>query len=230
MKSLTSFIRYNAVNIFAGKFIYFLSLAIVLFLAVVIVNVLGRDTYAGEQEIYYYLLVPGILLVFYPSAYSLQGDIDSRMLETLFGIPDYRYKVWLSRSVVQYLVIAVFLFLLAILCRLGLADFSPASMLFHLMFPVVFVGSFGFMTAVITRSGNSTAVVMVIVILFFWLASGWFEGSSWNLFHNPFARVEQVSTVLWAEITLYNRIYLLVGSILATMFGLLRMQQREKFF
>jgi hypothetical protein len=74
--------------------------------------------------------VPGVLLIFYPSAYSIQGDIDARILETLFGIPDYRYKVWLSRSVTHYIVIGVFLLLLAFLCRIALADFSIGEMLF----------------------------------------------------------------------------------------------------
>lgn len=227
---LWAFLRYNASNVFAGKFIYFLSMAIVLFLVIVIIYVAGHETSPDERNVYYFLLVPGVLLVFYPSAYSIQGDIDSRMLETLFGIPDYRYKVWLSRSVTQYLVIGVFLFVLALLCRLGLADFPLWSMMFHLMFPIVFLGSFGFMTAVVTRSGNSTAVVLVISILFFWMASGSLEGSSWDLFHNPFGYSEGVSVMFWEEVTLYNRVYMLLGALVSTMFGLLRLQKREKFF
>lgn len=230
MKSLFAFFRYNAGSIFAGKFIYFLSLAIVLFLAVVIVFVLNHDEPPQEQNIYYFLLVPGVLLVFYPSAYSIQGDIDARILETLFGIPDYRYKVWLSRSVTQYIVIGLFLLLLAFLCRIALTDFSIGEMLFHLMFPVIFLGSFGFMLASITKSGNSTAVLMVLLILFFWFTSGVLEGSSWNLFHNPFMVGNESSMMFKSEVTLYNRVYLLVGALLSTMSGLLRLQQRERFF
>jgi hypothetical protein len=229
IKSLVAFIRYNATIVFAGKSIYFLILAIVLLLAVSIFYVLNNDAPPGAQAVYYFLLVPGVLLIFYPSAYSIQNDVDSRMIETLFGIPDYRYKIWLARSLTHYLAVAVLLLLLAVLCRLGLATFSLNSMLFHLMFPVVFLGSLGFMTAVLTRSGNSTAVVMVAVVLFFWFTAESLEGSPWNLFHNPFADVEQIETFLLSETTLYNRIYLFVGSVIATMFGLLRLQQREKF-
>lgn len=230
MKSLLVFFRYNAGSIFAGKFIYFLSLAIVLFLVVVIIFVVNHDEPPGAQNIYYFLLVPGVLLVFYPSAYSIQGDSDARMLETLFGIPDYRYKVWLSRSVTQYIVIGVFLLLLALLCRIALVDFSIGAMIFHLMFPVVFLGSFGFMVASVTRSGNSTAVIMVLLILFFWFASGVLASSSWDLFHNPFMVGDESSMMFWWEVTLYNRVYLAVGAVVSTMFGLLRLQQREKFF
>jgi hypothetical protein len=151
------------------------------------------------------------------------------MIETLFGIPDYRYKVWLARNLTQYLVVAALLVLLALFCRAALADFGVGSMMFHLMFPIVFLGSLGFMTSAITRSGNGTAAVMVVLVMFFWIAAEPLHGSRWNLFHNPFARVDQYEVVLWAETTLYNRIYILLGSAVAMMFGLLRLQHREKF-
>ena len=98
IRSLAVFIRYNAINVFAGRFIYFLAFAVALFLTVVIIHTFEEDAPPGAEAIYYFLLTPGVLLVFYPSAYSIQSDVDSRMIETLFGIPDYRYKVWLARS------------------------------------------------------------------------------------------------------------------------------------
>jgi hypothetical protein len=230
LKSMAVFFRYNAGSIFAGKFIYFLVMAIVLFLVVTVIYSVNSDTAPGAAAVYYFLMAPGVLLVFYPSAYSIQGDSDARMLETLFGIPDYRFKVWLTRSLTQYIVIGVLLMMLALLCRLALADFSVPVMTIQLMFPVAFIGSFGFMTASITRSGNSTAVIMVVLILFFWLGNTTFEGSSWNLFHNPYTVDAETSSLLGAEISFYNRVYLAVGAVVSTMFGLLRLQQREKFF
>jgi len=227
--SLATFLRYNAGHIFAGRFIYFLLLAAALFLTIVVIHSFEESIPPSAETIYYFLLVPGILLVFYPSAYSLQGDIDSRMIETLFGIPDYRYKVWLVRNLTQYLVIVLILFLLALFSRFALADFDIIPMLFQLMFPIVFIGSIGFMLASLTRSGNGTAAVMVVIIMFFWIITDLLEGSRWDLFHNPFARVEQMQAVLWGEITLYNRIYIAVASALAVMFGLLRLQNRERF-
>ena len=229
MQSLAAFIRHNAINVFAGRFVYFLVFAVALFLAVVVIHTLEEDMPPGAEAVFYFLLTPGVLLVFYPAAYSIQSDVDSRMIETLFGIPDYRYKVWLARSLTQYLVIAALVFLLAIFCRLALADFAIGSMVFQVMFPVVFLGSLGFMISTITRSGNGTAAVMVMLILFFWIVAEPLKGSRWDLFHNPFAEVEQFEVVLWLETTFYNRVYILLGSIVATMFGLLRLQQREKF-
>lgn len=229
LRSLTAFLRYNASNIFAGRFVYFLFLAVALFLTMIVINALEESTPPTPGTVYYFLLVPGILLVFYPASYGIQSDIDSRMIETLFGIPDYRYKVWGARAITQYLAIIGLLSVLAFLSRLALADFAVIPMLFQLMFPIVFIGSVGFMVSSLTRSGNGTAAVMVVIIMFFWMIVEELEGTRWNLFHNPFADVEQMEAVFWSEITLYNRIYMLIASFLAMTFGLLRLQNREKF-
>lgn len=229
LRSLAAFFRYNVFTAFSGKFIYVLILAIVLFLVIVILYVLNNDASPSPEAVYNFLLFPGVLLVFYPSAFAIQNDVDSRMIETLFGIPDYRYKIWLVRSLTQYMVIGALLLILAVLCRLGLAEFPVGSMVFHLMFPVIFIGSLGFMIAALTRSGNASAVILVLLVLFFWIALEDLEGSRWYVFHNPFQSVEQIETLLLAETTLLNRIYLLIGAVVAMLFGLLRLQHREKY-
>lgn len=228
-KSGAAFFRYNVFTSFSGKFIYVFIMAIVLFLIIVFLHVLNNDASPNTENVYNFLLIPGVLLIFYPSAFSIQNDMDSRMIETLFGIPDYRYKIWLMRSLTQYIVIAGFLFVLTVLCRLGLAEFSVSSMLFHLIFPIIFIGSLGFMIAALTRSGSGTAVILVLVILFFWIALESVEGSSLYIFHNPFQIVDQMETMVLAETTLLNRVFLLMGAVVTTLFGLLRLQHREKF-
>lgn len=85
------------------------------------------------------------------------------------------------------------------------------------------------MIAALTRSGSGTAVILVLLILFIWIASESIKASSLYLFHNPFQIVDQMETMILAETTLLNRIYLLVGAIITTLFGLLRLQHREKF-
>ncbi len=229
IRSLFAFFRYNAGNVFAGKFIYFLLLSIALLLVVTVIYVLNNELPPDAEAVYYILLVPSMLLVFYPSAYSVQSDIDARMIETLFGIPDYRYKVYLVRNLVQYTVVAGLLVVLALFCRLALAEFSIFSMVFHLMFPVVLISSVGFMVSTITRSGNGTAAVLVVILLIFWIAVEPLEGSKWNLFYNPFAPADALETILQAETTFFNRLYMAIGAVVATLFGLLRLQQREKF-
>lgn len=228
--SVISFLRYNASNVFAGKFTYFLVMAVLLFLTIVVIFTIEESTGPGVEDIYFFLMAPAILLLFYPSAYSIQGDIDCRMIETLFAIPDYRYKVWVARNITQYLVISFLLSILALFCQLALADIPIVSMMFHLFFPIMFLGSVGFMISTFTRSGNGTAAVLVMIILFFWISTEeLLDGSRWDLFHNPFADVDLFELQAHEETTFYNRVYLLVGSVVSTLAGLLRLQKREKF-
>jgi len=229
LRSLVPFIRYNAGNVFAGKFIYFLLLAVLVFLISVAVHAFNVEVPPGPADIYFFLLAPGMLLVFYPSSFAIQADADSRMLETLFGIPDYRYKVWLVRHLVQQLVVGLLLFLLALFCQYAMADFSLWRMVYHLLFPIFFLSSLALALASLTRSGNASAVVLVILSLFFLILAEPLRDSAWNLYHNPFIQTDQRTLLLRAEITFYSRTYLLVGSILTTLLGLLRLQQREKF-
>ncbi len=50
-------------------------------------------------------MFPCVLLVFYPAVFGIQNDEDSRILEILFGIPDYKYKVWGVRLLMIYVAI-----------------------------------------------------------------------------------------------------------------------------
>ena len=59
----------------------------------------------NEGLIYNILMFPCLLLIFYPAVFGIQNDEDSRILEILFGIPDYRYKVWGVRLLMIYVVI-----------------------------------------------------------------------------------------------------------------------------
>lgn len=229
VKNITSVIRYNAFHVFSGKFIYFLALALILFLTVIVIYSLDEEAPPGAAAVYYFLLVPGVLLTFYPAAYCLQNDTDSRMMETLFGIPDYRFKVWLVRNLVQHLVVASLIFVLTLFCRYLLAEFEILPMLAQVMFPILFIGSLGFMMATLTKSGNGTAVVMVVFIMFFWIAAAGMEGSRWNLFHNPYTMVEDMMVPIWQETTFYNRVYIIFGTITALLMALLRLQNRERF-
>jgi hypothetical protein len=224
-----SFFRYNVANVFSGRAVYFMILASAIFLAVVVLNLVSRVSAFSGQKIYDYLLIPGILLVFYPAVFAIQNDKDARMIETLFGIPDYRYKIWLARYVTLYLVVAALLFLLGVFCRVGLASFPLAKMVLELMVPVVFVGSLAFFIASLTGSGLATAVILVVVVLLFWLFRGSLADSPWFLFHNPFTAVSEVRTLVLAKTTVANRLYFISGSVVLTMLALLRLQKREKF-
>lgn len=229
LKSGLAFARHNVNQVFAGKFVYFVIPAVVLFLLLAVISAFDDPTPPTANTIYYFLMVPGMLLMLYPSAYAIQADADAHMLETVFGIPDYRYKVWMVRNLIQYVVIALFLLGLAIFCRIGLADFNIGWMVFHVMFPIFFLSSLSFMIATITRSGNGTAAIMVVVMFVMFTLVEWLSGSRWNIYHSPFEIVDPYEMAIWQETTLYNRVYLLVGGLMANMVALLRLQKRERF-
>ncbi len=205
-------VRYNLKIIFANKFIYFLLASFSIFLLIATINLFDTEWYPTESSVYYLLLFPGLLLIFYPSAFGIQNDMDSRMIEMLFGIPNYRYKVWLVRLVIIYVMVLAMLIFFSILSSLTLVPVSIFEMSFQLMFPIFFLGAFGFMLSTIIRNGNGTAAVMVIIGLIVWISSGIFGQSEWNMFLNPFQMPDSLSPLVWLEMLFYNRLYKLQSS------------------
>ena len=108
------------------------------------------------------------------------------LLRYLFGIPNYRYKVWLVRIilifVIAFLIMIVFTFLSSVL----IVKFRVISMTAQVMVPVLFLGIMAFMLSTVVRNGNGTAVIMIIFGLFFLILSDSLEKSQWNVFLNPY--------------------------------------------
>jgi hypothetical protein len=221
-------VKFNLKIIFANKFIYFLISAVIFFLLVTILNLVNSDSNPTEGLVFYWLLVPGILLIFYPTVFGIQSDVDTRMIEILFGIPNYRYKVWLIRMALIYFVVFFILIFLSLLSSVALISFPIVGMVFQLMFPIFFLGSAAFMVSTLVRNGNGTAVVMVMIGLFFWIATG-FLPQKYNLFLNPFSMPSDVNEVVWADTTFNNRIFIFILTLVCVLFGLIRLQKREKF-
>jgi len=229
LQLIFSLIRYNLKIIFANKFLYFLMAAVMIFLFITVINLFDPNSNPSEETGYWLLLVPGILLIFYPITFGIQNDIDSRMIEILFGIPNYRYKVWLVRLLLIFLVTFVIISLLTTVYSLVLKEIPVLKMAFQLMFPILFIGSLAFMFSTLIRSGNGTAAVMIIIGLSFWITRGQIGNTEWNVFLNPYAIPTDINEAIWIETTFNNRIYLLVGTIIAVLYGLLNLQKREKF-
>ncbi len=222
-------IRYNLKIVFGNKFVFFLLGALGFFLFVTIVSIF-EDAAPSEQAVYQLLLFPGLLLVFYPSVFGIQNDEDARILEILFGIPNYRYKVWLVRLLMILIITFLVLLIFGWLATLAIypVDFLP--MVGHLIFPVFFMGTLGFMLSTIIRNGNGTAVVMIILGVIFMISAGILDFSSWNIFLNPYRNPpSDMNEVVWERTIFYNRIYLLVGIALTLAVALVNMQKREKF-
>jgi hypothetical protein len=221
--------RYNMKIIFANKFIFFLIAAFGIYAFVTVMNVLNEDTNITEGTIFWLLLVPGLLLVFYPTAFGIQNDVDSRMIEILFGIPNYRYKVWMVRLLMIFAMVFGILLFLSFISSLALTSISVFWMAVQVMFPILFFGSLAFMFSTIIANGSGTAVVMIILGLGIWIGQGFIGKSQWNVFLNPFTIPQNVNEIVWAEITTNNRVYLVIGTAMCILVGLLNLQKREKF-
>lgn len=227
---LPKVVKYNLKIIFAGKFIWFLLAAFAFFGYFMFQSAWSRSE-INEGLIYTLLMFPCVLLVFYPAVFGIQNDEDNRILEILFGIPDYKYKVWGVRLLMIYVAIFFILVVFAYLATLLLYPVNPFEMAVQLMFPLVFFGNLAFMFSTITRSGNGTAVITIILAILLLITSemDFIERSFWNILLNPFKVPDNFLPVIWESLILKNRIFLLAGGIVWMMIGLLNLQKRERF-
>ncbi len=221
-------VTYNVKVIFANKFVYFVLAAFMFFAFIITITIL-EDPDFNEAVIYGFLVFPGLLLIFYPMAYGIQNDDDSNMLETIFGIPNYRYKVWLVRFVLTIGVAFVILFVLGHIANLSLYRFSILPMLGQVLFPIVFLSAFAFMVSTLIKNGNGTAIVVVIVGFIFFIFAEPLKYSAYNVFLNPFSEPRDMSEFIWLTIIFKNRLYLVVASALCLLYGMFNLQFREKF-
>jgi len=224
----TRMIRYNLKIIFANRFIWFLISAFAFFAFFTIQRVLEGGNIV-DGTIYNLLIFPGILLIFYPSAFGIQNDDDSRMLEILFGIPNYRYKVWLVRLIMIYVLIFIIINLFAAVASVLLFKVNILEMSYQLMYPIVFMGSMAFMFSTLIKNGNGTAVVMVLIGVALLILSENLARTQWNVFLNPFEIPDSMNQVIWQGIISKNRIFLGVGMLVFILYGLFNLQKREKF-
>ena len=223
-----SLARYNMRIIFGGKFIYFVLAAFLFFMVFGTIIALDNNV-MGIEDIYGLLAFPAILLVFFPSVFGIQSDADQRTLEIIFGIPDYRYKVWLVRYVMILLLVFLLLFPFAGIAWWGLMSFPLMPMILHLMVLVLLVSSLGFCLSTVVKNGNATAVIMVVLGLAFLILSDELDESKWNIFLNPFGMPGDINEIIWQEIVRQNRIFMATLSTVLILLGLLNLQQREKF-
>ncbi|MFZ0281728.1 MAG: hypothetical protein WAL29_08765 [Bacteroidales bacterium] len=221
-------VNYNLRIIFANKFIWFLAGSVLFYLGLSVIYVFENDV-SRMSDLYGVFLFSGILLIFYPTVFGIQNDQDARTIEILFGIPNYRYKVWLVRIMLIYIISFVIMLGFTFLSSVLIVKFRFVSVTFQVMLPVFFLGMMAFMLSTVIRNGNGTAVVMIIFGLFFMILMDPLRKSQWNVFLNPFSPTYDVNETTWAIITLKNRIILVTGTILFLLAALLKLQKREKF-
>jgi hypothetical protein len=225
---LYKLVTYNVKVIFGNKFIYFVAAAFLFFAFIILLTILDDPDF-DEAVIFGFLVFPGLLLIFYPVAYGIQNDDDSKMLETIFGIPNYRYKVWLVRFILTIGVAAVLLVILGNIANLTLYRFNILPMIGQVLFPIMFLSSLGFMLSTLIKNGNGTAIVLVIISFIFFLFAEPLEYSVYNIFLNPFNEPRGMSQFIWLSIIFKNRVYLIILSALCLLYGMFNLQFREKF-
>jgi len=221
-------ILYNLRIIFANRFIWFLTGSVVFYLGLSVIYVFENDV-SRMRDLYGVFLFSGLLLVFYPTAFGIQNDQDARTIEILFGIPNYRYKVWLVRVLLIFIIAFLIMLLFTFLSSILIVKFRVIDVTSQVMMPVIFLGIMAFMLSTVVRNGNGTAVIMIIFGLIFLILSDPLRKSQWNIFMNPYDLPYDVNEATWAIITLKNRIILISGSIVFLLAALYNLQKREKF-
>jgi len=232
---ITKIVQYNLKIIFAGKFFWFL-LSAFAFFAFFMFQVAWNKGEINEGTIYNLLIFPCLLLIFYPVVFGIQNDEDNRILEIIFGIPNYRYKVWGVRILMVYVANYFILIIFAYIARILLYPVNIFEMAFQLIFPMLFFGNLAFMFSTITRSGNGTAVLVIIFgLVFFIFTSSNDQGGQgiaytfWNVFLNPFSIPTNIHPIVWQDTIFKSRVFLIISGIVWLMIGLLNLQKREKF-
>jgi len=221
-------IRYNFDNIFGGKFLWFFLSALLFFCLVAVISVWNGHN-PGESFVYNNMIFPAILLIFYPTTFGIQKDLDTGILEILFGIPNYRYKVWLFRLVLVFILVFLLMFVFGIISVIFLTPVNILEMSYQVMYPVLFFGCLSFMFSTIIKNGSGTAVVIVIIGVMIFFSASYVNNTMWDVFFNPFNMPSSINETIWENTLIKNRIFLSVGSILFTLSGLMNLQKREKF-
>lgn len=221
-------VGYNLKVVFGNKFVYFFAASLIFYLLITSINLFTTEA-VGIESVYYQLMFPGLLLVFFPTVFGIQNDSDARILEIIFGIPNYRYKVYLVRLAIVLCMQMVYLILLSYASNILLVEVPVLSMAMRLMVPIAFFGMLGFAFSTVVRNGNGTVVVVVLIGLLFWVLSGIFGNSKWNVFLNPFSEPDSMSDLVWASVVAQNRGILLATSVVLLLWGLINLQRREKF-
>ena len=221
-------VKYNMKVIFGNRFVWFVVAAIAFYFFIAITSIYDGNQ-LDEGFIYGLQITPGLLLIFYPMTFGIQNDLDAGILEILFGIPDYRYKVWLVRLILVFVLVGLMMLGLTVMSYYLLAPVGILEVSWNVMFPIYFLGSLAFLFSTIIKNGNGTAVVMVIIGVGLLILSEILQRTMWNIFLNPFDIPNRLNEMVWKEITMKNRIFLAVGTVIFVLYGLFNLQKREKF-
>ncbi len=227
LKTIYLLSRYNLKIIFGGKYLVFVIISLLLF-----IYFMFNSAYYGnelnETAVYSNILLPALLLIFYPTVYGLQKDEESKILEILFCIPNYMYKVWLVRLLFVFVGTFFITLFFSYVAHLLLCPVEIIKMSSQVMFIVFFFGSLAFFLSTAVKSGNGTAVVLVFLYAVIAIIGQAFENSMWNVLINPFKESTYIHPDVWQQVITNNRLFLVVASFGFLLMALNNLQRREK--
>lgn len=225
---LTKLTRYNIKIIFGNKFIYFI-LSAIGFYILTVGSSLFSDHEITMASGYNMMLVPSILLIFYPTCFGIQNDQDAKIIEIIFGIPNYRYKIWLFRLLIAFVICFLLTLLLAAVTNWLVVEVPPLDLALQTMVPAIFIGLLCFMLSTIIRNGNGTAVMTIIIGIFLFILDKAQSTSKWNVFLNPFDVPLDKNPEIFYGTVFDNRLIILIAAFVFLLTGLYKTQNREKF-
>lgn len=190
---------------------------------------LFSNSTVADKDIFTTLIFPGILIIFYPVIFNIQNDKDARMLEIIFGVPNYRYKVYLVRFIISMVLLFVILMLMSWFTVFAVLRIPVFHMVYQLMYPLLFLSSVSFLFSTLVKNASGAAVIMVIIGLVFWILSEPLQYSKWNIFLNPFDVSNEMSISVWKNVLYQNRLMLVISAIISLLWSLINLQKREKF-
>ena len=220
--------RYNIKIIFGNKFMYFILSAVGFYILTVGLNLIS-DSEITTATGYSMLLVPSILSIFYPTCFGIQNDQDAKIIEIIFGIPNNRYKIWLFRLLIAYMICFIITLLLAAVTDWLVVEVPPLQLALQSMVPALFIGLLCFMLSTLIRNGNGTAVMIIIIGLLLFASSKILDVSKWNVFLNPFDVPLDKNPQIFYNTLFDNRLIILLSSFIFLLVGLYKTQNREKF-
>jgi len=226
--TLKKLVQYNIKIIFGNKFLYFMLSALLFFAITVSVNMFGNDEITAGTA-YSMLMMPCILLVFYPMCFGIQNDQDAKIIEIIFGIPNYSYKIWLFRLLISYAICFFITLVLSTITWWVIVDVGIMRLTLQAMVPALFIGTLSFLLSTIIKNGNGTSVVIIIIGLLLTFVNDALGISQWNIYLNPFNLPANANIQIFADTVFNNRLTMIIASVLFILIGLNKTRDREKF-
>ncbi len=220
--------RYNFKILFGGRYLVFALLSL-LFLCYLLFDAAFSGTALDESVVAQNMIMPSLLLIFYPATYGIQKDEETKILEIFFCIPNYMYKIWLLRLLFIFIACYFNIIVFSYLAHLLLCPVEIFTMANNAIFVVVLFGALAFWLSTIIKSGNGVAVVVIALFaLLTYIGKEYFENTMWDIMLNPYSEPDDIHSEIWQD-TLSDRLLLLsLSSIGLILLSLNNLRRREK--